>query len=192
MRKLFFIGTLLTVLGFSILTNAALIDNGNGLIYDTDLNITWYDAVPVYYERWQEANNWADVLTVGGVTGWRLPTTPGTVEGYTSEGEMGHLYYTELHNTGGHFTNREPFTNLQSFTYWTGTPYGLDNAWDFNFSDGVQDLLHTASYALAVHDGNVGAVPIPGAILLFAPGLAGIALLRRRFKKSICKGGNIL
>jgi hypothetical protein len=30
---------------------------------------------------------------------------------------------------------------------------------------------------------STSAVPIPGAILLFAPGLAGLAAIRRRFKK---------
>jgi len=47
MKKVFFLGMFLAVFGFSAIANAALINNGNGLIYDTDLNITWYDAPPL-------------------------------------------------------------------------------------------------------------------------------------------------
>ena len=69
--------------------------------------------------------------------------------------------------------------------YWTGTEYAPnpDFAWDFHFDDGLQDTEYKFIdyYALAVHSGDVGApVPIPGAIFLFAPGLAGIAALKRR------------
>src|SRR5208337_74912 len=55
---------------------AALIDNGNNLIYDTALNITWYDPAPTVM-TWNMANTWAAGLTVGGTTAgtWTLPTT---------------------------------------------------------------------------------------------------------------------
>lgn len=77
------------------LCHAALIDRGGGLIYDTDLNITWladtnygagsrYDTVDGYTGegmRWQNAVDWAADLryydNVRAVTysDWRLPTT---------------------------------------------------------------------------------------------------------------------
>lgn len=77
-------------------TQAALIDRGGGLIYDTDLNITWlqdanYGAGSIYYDNglsatdgrmsWGNAMAWAANLnyydTVRGVSydDWRLPTT---------------------------------------------------------------------------------------------------------------------
>jgi hypothetical protein len=99
---------------------------------------------------------------------------------------MGYLYYTELGNAvGGPLTKTGPFTNLMSDRYWTGTETGPSTgiAWDFHFDDGLQDTEYEFInyYALAVHSGDVGApVPIPGAIFLFAPGLAGIAALKRR------------
>jgi hypothetical protein len=105
MKKLFvFVFTI--VLSFSMMGigNAALIDNGGNLIYDTDLNITWYDPVPTSMS-WNQAMNWAGSLNVGGVTGWRLPTTPGAPGGEfyypippANYGEMGHLNYVELGN----------------------------------------------------------------------------------------------
>lgn len=63
---------------------AALIDRGGGLIYDTDLNITWlqdanyaktsgYDADGKM--TWFQATAWTDQLVYGGFDNWRLPST---------------------------------------------------------------------------------------------------------------------
>ena len=43
MKKVILIGIFLTVLGFLTIANADLQNNGNGLIYDTDRDITWYN-----------------------------------------------------------------------------------------------------------------------------------------------------
>ena len=59
--------------GFTTLSaNAELVDTGGGLIYDTVLDITWAqpDSTPL---QWDVANDWAAGLTLGGVSGWRLP-----------------------------------------------------------------------------------------------------------------------
>ena len=62
-------------------TDASLIDQGGGLIYDTALNITWYDfnyAGPQGNgATWNQAVAWASALTVGGTSAgsWSLPTT---------------------------------------------------------------------------------------------------------------------
>ncbi|MGB5298097.1 MAG: hypothetical protein WBN08_19130 [Thiogranum sp.] len=55
----------------STATSAALVDNGGGLIYDDVLDITW--AQPDVPRTWATANIWASGLTLGGVSGWRLP-----------------------------------------------------------------------------------------------------------------------
>lgn len=62
-------------------TQAALIDRGNGLIYDNVLNITWIQDVALSSTlggpgrfNWSGANNWADQLVYGGYDDWRLPT----------------------------------------------------------------------------------------------------------------------
>jgi hypothetical protein len=89
---------------------AALINNGNGLVYDTDLNVTWYDASHVA-GTWAEAVDWTAGLTVEGVSGWRLPSSKQgpytwgydgtTTGGYNiTSSEMGHLFYAELGNSG--------------------------------------------------------------------------------------------
>ncbi|MEW6600627.1 MAG: hypothetical protein AB1499_06630 [Nitrospirota bacterium] len=87
---------------------------GHRLIYDSDLDITWYDYTNPA-DRWQDQMNWASALTVnfGGtvIDDWRLPSTVDglnvygydgtTTGGYNiTDSEMGHLFYTELGNAG--------------------------------------------------------------------------------------------
>lgn len=95
---------------------------GRNLIYDTDLDITWYDYTKTA-DTWFNQMLWVDTLTVsfGGAifSDWRLPSTiDGPVvwgycgdsdgdgvydytQGYNlANSEMGHLYYSELGNIG--------------------------------------------------------------------------------------------
>jgi hypothetical protein len=166
-----FLFVLVLVFGFSVQTYAELYNRGtdnlgNQLIYDSDLNITWYDFTKSG-DYWQNQIDWADGLDVsfGGTnyTDWRLPTTvDGTwvfgYDGTTTAGynitssEMGHLYYVELGNKGAMdiygnvypagwgLTNTGPFKDLQAATYWSGTEYAADPsyAWAINFTGGNQ------------------------------------------------------
>jgi len=166
--------------------SAALINNGGGLIYDTSLNITWYDYNPGPM-TWSEAMSWASTLTVGNTAAgtWSLPTTPGTAIGFVDEGQMAELYYDELQGVaGGPLTDTSPFTTLQLSFYWSSTSFP-NYAWYFYFGGGLQAPGYEgySYYALAVHSGDVGApVPIPGAVLLFTSGLVLLATTRRRSK----------
>jgi hypothetical protein len=140
MKRCFFAVLLSAVLGFSTCAHAYLQDNGGGLIYDTDLNITWYDYTKSK-ANWYDQVAWAGGLSAGGVTGWRLPSTVdgpwvmgyngNTTAGYSiTTSEMGHLFYTELGNKGycdlngvGNqsdwgLVNKGPFTNLIFFLDW--------------------------------------------------------------------------
>jgi hypothetical protein len=102
---------------------AALLDRGNGLIYDSELNITWlqdwnyaqtsgYAGAGVEADgrmSWAAANQWADDLVFGGFSDWRLPTmldtgTPGcnfrfaggTDCGYNVQTKIGATVYSEM------------------------------------------------------------------------------------------------
>ena len=59
---------LVLLMGLSLQAHAALLNRGtdslgNRLIYDSDLNITWYDYTKSY-DTWQNQMNWASALTV--------------------------------------------------------------------------------------------------------------------------------
>jgi len=121
------------LLGLGMSGHAALMDMGDGTIYDTDIQLSWLKdanyAMTSGYDAdgrmsWAAANTWANSLNdfggFAGLTGWRLPTVvdtgssgcnfaySGTDCGYnvdTSTSEMAHLYYDELGNLGYYNTS---------------------------------------------------------------------------------------
>ncbi len=121
MKRIIF--TLAILLSITVPAHAALDLLGQGtsadgtwkLIYDTDLDITWYDYTnPNAY--WQNQVDWASALSVdfgmNTYNDWRLPLTVDglyvygydgtTTAGYSiTNSELGHLFYTELGNTVG-------------------------------------------------------------------------------------------
>lgn len=182
---------------------AALIDRGGGLIYDSDLNITWL-ADANYAQTsgfdadgrmtWSAANAWAAGLTYGGYSDWRLPTSD-TCSGFDCTGsELGHLFYQELGGTAGLsiLASGDPdlslFQNTQLGGYWSGTAYAplpAEGAWYFNTADGGQRFHHqdSTSYAWAVRPGDVTAlqtVAEPMSLALVGLGLGALAVGCRR------------
>ena len=119
MKRFAFIVVLALVLGFSTSTNAELVDRGGGLIYDTDLNITWLQSPNNTAMTVNDASIWAarlscyDSVRNQTLTFWRLPTSDQCVGYNCSSSEMGHLFYTELGNKASDawlsLNNKGPF-----------------------------------------------------------------------------------
>jgi hypothetical protein len=192
---------LLLVLGFSMPARADLDLIGQGtsthgtynLIYDTDLNITWYDftmynSVMLNKNEWVEQMGWASSLSVtfGSNTyeDWRLPTADPTCFEYDcTDSEMGHLYYIE----GVTPSTPGDFENLQSTYYWSGTEYSTDSiAFNFNTSDGYQFVYQKSNTfsAIAVRSGlAVSVVPEPISSTLFIIGGATLGFRRYMRRK---------
>ncbi|MHB1942086.1 MAG: PEP-CTERM sorting domain-containing protein [Acidiferrobacteraceae bacterium] len=198
-------------LGASSGANAALISILNGAaVYDTALNITWladanyantsgYASSPYSGAMtWSQANTWAAGLTVGGVSGWRLPSADLTCgNGYNcTSSEMGELFYNELGGVAGnsilttHNANLALFQNVNS-VYWSGTETTPGaTAATFDFYTGGQAVYGIESgylYAWAVHSGDVAAVPEPASTWLFGSGLLGLIGVARRKKVPACE-----
>ena len=143
---------------------------------------------------WWGAMAWADQLVYQGYSDWRLPSAmnvnvdppTGPDCGYNVTGsEMGHVYYTELGNTGGGFTNSGLFGDtLQPDFYWSGTEYApfSYSAWGFYFYRGDQynDYKGDFYYAWAVRPGDSAPIPEPATLLLMGSGLAGLGAIRKR------------
>ena len=169
-------------------------------VYDPVANLTWLqDANYAKTSGW-EVTNWAQAKTlvgnldIDGVTGWRLPGGP-MVFGYNqTASEMGNLFYNVLGGTWGgqiafyHNANFDLFQNIDFHVYWSGVEtnatVGPPAAWAFRMYDGLQEGIDTSSawFVWPVHDGDVGAspVPLPATLFLLAPALGGISFVRRR------------
>lgn len=130
--------------------HAVLIDRGSGLIYDTDLNVTWLQDAQYALTAgaatpgmtWANANAWAanlayyDSVRDVTYTDWRLPGTinlPSSA-GFDTTGlssELAYMYYVNLgyaaNQTLDRFAaapasgNYNPFVNLAYLGYWSGT-----------------------------------------------------------------------
>lgn len=109
MKKIFtLVLTVVLVFGLTLHVHASsLTDMGDGTIYDDDQNLYWLQDASYAGTsmNWYDAMTWANSLTVGGYTDWRLPTTlqpdpscdsqSGSVSyGYNCTGsELGNLFY---------------------------------------------------------------------------------------------------
>lgn len=127
----------------------------------------------------------------------------------TTGSEMAHMFYVTLGNlaafseeashsgrlglTSHQFdspvrglTNTGPFSGLTSDSYWSGSESALypSFAWYFSMPGGLQDEgnKQIGSYAWAVRDGDIAAVPEPHSYVLMIAGLLGlgVSLTKRR------------
>lgn len=158
--------TMTIVLSLALSAHALLIDRGGGMIYSTDMDVTWlmdanYARTTGYdtdgYMTWLAANTWAQDLSYGGYDDWRLPTfdpayNRENVANFPAQAaelsELAYLRYGELqpYSQGTSF-DPSPFINLIDLTnweqpwYWSGTTSvdpntGSLRAWRFDFSCG--------------------------------------------------------
>lgn len=87
---------LLVTLLSSLTANATFIDRGNGMIYDSEQNLTWlqdfsYALISnpdagTYHAEFSAASSWVSALNFGGYSDWRLPSA-NLIGDYGTNGE---------------------------------------------------------------------------------------------------------
>ena len=193
---------------FSYNANAALISRLGGLAYyDTVTDLTWLSDANYAQTSgfdadgrmsWIDANNWAANLNISGITDWRLPrVNPDSDSDYTQT-ELSDFAYNVLGQVDGtpislaHNENYNLFSNILSDShlnsYWIDeefTIYDEPYAYIYEFIYGCSGCYNKQIYdgiAWAVHDGDIGTVPVPAAVWLFGSGLLGLIGITRRKK----------
>ena len=176
--------------------------------YDADGLMTWQAA-----NDWAAGltvggvGGWrlADTVDVGNDGATFSNIYQGVDYGYniTAQSELSNMFYNVLGNTAFFdtsgsatgctapnfcLTNTGPFSNLQSYAYWSATEYAPDtsNAWGFDMGVGVQGQPGNGKasngYAWAMQSGDVSAVPVPAAVWLFSSGLLALVGFAKRKK----------
>jgi hypothetical protein len=175
---------------------AALSPAVDGMVYDDVLNLCWLQNASASGElTWDAARAWADGLTVGGHTDWRLAQMSDTSQTTsitvctssneeacrTSGNELG---YNLWHNLGGPLSttgSQGPFTNIPGLI-WSATAFDTTNAYFLRASlDGGQVASTKANtyYGWAVREGQCRDAPPPPAGVQSVPavGVLGLGLL---------------
>ncbi|MCP5131863.1 MAG: DUF1566 domain-containing protein [Pseudomonadales bacterium] len=151
-----------------------------------------------------------DVSPINGISFDTRESNNGSTDngygGWSTFSEMGYMYYVNLGNLGlcepngsgstascdvqdgWGLNNTGIFSNIQpgsSEHYWTIDEFpfvGTYHVWGFDFYRGRQTGFTPGNdfFVWAVHNGDIGAVPIPAAAWLFASALLGLVALKHR------------
>jgi len=172
MRNIMLIVVLILVFtGYIFSPNAELINRGGGLIYDTDLDITWMQdanyANTSNYQgtnhingqmQWEDAKIWAGSLVYQGYNDWRLPKME--INGLPCTGvdcmqtEALHLF----NNEGISYSTPGIFINVKT-SYWSQTESKDDSdlakKFSISSSGNYEDTMKTSYfYVWAVRNGD--------------------------------------
>jgi hypothetical protein len=125
-------------------------DMGDGTIVDNLTGLVWEKVPEATKKAWSDALAYADGLTLGGYSDWRL----------ANKNELWSLIHYGSRDSASWLGGRG-FVNVQSDVYWTSTTYAANTAkaWAVlmetgNMGYSIADKTSTAYYAWAVRGGE--------------------------------------
>lgn len=155
---------------------AELQTRGEGMVYDTDRNITWVvDMGLVRAMTWADANAWAENLTYAGYSDWRLPranvpdASCHSEYGYPSSdstgyhctgGELGHLFYEELGGTRDHHITRSDDPDVARFDFENLRPFGLNGMLFWTGNRQFLTMTSQRAWSYSFHNGEQRVRPL--------------------------------
>ena len=128
---------LLTIVSVATPARAALVDNGDGTVTDTDTGLMWLRVAPpaegaAEFKNWRDAMLWADALEFAGYSDWRLPSSLHFADGVPDLGlnsqmnEWGDLYGIDWDGPDD-AESFGPF-NYPNGLYWSSTEHPGDSS----------------------------------------------------------------
>ncbi len=174
---------------------------------DSVRNVIWDDwrlpkTLPINGTAYDDTLNFDGSTDVG----FNI-TAPGSAYPGNTASELAYMFYNNLGNRGNFdvngnfqlptknssFESGGPngpvvfFEGIQNYI-WSANYYGPEEgseAWYFVWAFGAQDhdSISKSYSAWLVRDGDVGLVPIPGALWLLGSGIIGLVSIRRKLQK---------
>lgn len=155
MKRLFVVFAVFCALQSAAAGAAFFTDNGNGTVTDRLTGLVWQKEDDNTTRNWTDAGTYCSSLTLGGLSGWRLP----------SKDELMSIIDYSIPSPGPTI-NKIYFPNTNADYYWSSTTYASSthytyNAWFVNFFMGEanQSYMYYYYFARCVRSGqSFGAV----------------------------------
>ncbi len=116
-----------------------------GCICDSLIGLVWQRAPDSTGRNWSDAINYANNLTLGGYSDWRLPKA-NELESLINSGQV----------NSGEWLNEQGFINIRTKKYWSSSSLDAANAWYVYTGTGTVDDedMDEVFCVLAVRDGE--------------------------------------